>query len=79
MRNEEQRILQGVLLKDFGDRELKKKERKALNKQKKNLRLTATAYVKRDKTGKFGNAINKLQANNMFKSELFSKGLKIKQ
>ena len=58
---------------------MKKKERKALNKQKKNLRLTATAYVKRDKTGKFGNAINKLQANNMFKSELFSKGLKIKQ
>ena len=58
---------------------MKKKERKALNKQKKNLRLSTTAHIKRGKSGKFGSAINKLQANNMFKSELFSQGLKTKQ
>ena len=68
LKDEEFRILQGVLLKDFGDRELQKKERKALEKQKKNLRMTAKSMGKR-----VGSAFSKIGVRNAF-----AKGLKFK-
>ena len=46
LRDEEFRILQGVLMKDFGEAEQKKKAKKMFEQEKHNLKMNATTYDK---------------------------------